>query len=165
MPTFIKTGFWEKAKKGYEHWLNLDDLITSLIPSTPTSQVAKVQKTTITTAQVLQLATTPITVLNSDNPLTYKYPINVYIKRNEGDAYVVVGNIFVVNSAGLTLTSNLNSSPMLSSQVGFIQSVVSATQNLSGDTKNALCKLTMGSNPSAGTGDLEVYVTYMEITL
>ena len=30
MPTFIKPGFWEKAKKGYDHWLNLDNLINSL---------------------------------------------------------------------------------------------------------------------------------------
>lgn len=27
MPTFIKTGFWEKAQKGYKGWLNLDELI------------------------------------------------------------------------------------------------------------------------------------------
>lgn len=33
MPTFIKTGFWEKAKKGYKEWLNLDELIKSLIPT------------------------------------------------------------------------------------------------------------------------------------
>lgn len=35
MPTFIKTGFWEKAKKGYREWLNLDELVQSLIPSPP----------------------------------------------------------------------------------------------------------------------------------
>lgn len=29
MPTFIKPGFWEKAKKGYRDWLNLDDLIAA----------------------------------------------------------------------------------------------------------------------------------------
>jgi hypothetical protein len=27
MATFIKTGFWERAQKGYDHWLNLDLLI------------------------------------------------------------------------------------------------------------------------------------------
>lgn len=32
MPTFIKPGFWEKKQKGYDHWLNLDQLITSLSP-------------------------------------------------------------------------------------------------------------------------------------
>jgi hypothetical protein len=36
MPTFIKPGFWEKTKKGYDHWLNLDQLIDSKLP-TPTS--------------------------------------------------------------------------------------------------------------------------------
>lgn len=36
MPTFIKTGFWEKAKKGYKEWLNLDELIQSLIPTSGT---------------------------------------------------------------------------------------------------------------------------------
>jgi hypothetical protein len=43
MPTFIKTGFWEKARKGYNEWLNLDQLITnivtSLIPPAPTYKV------------------------------------------------------------------------------------------------------------------------------
>lgn len=29
MPYFIKTGFWEKSKKGFKGWLNLDDLIES----------------------------------------------------------------------------------------------------------------------------------------
>ena len=31
MPTYIKTGFWEKARKGYKEWLNLDSLVQSLI--------------------------------------------------------------------------------------------------------------------------------------
>ena len=30
MPTFIKPGFWEKTKKGYDHWLNLDLLVSNL---------------------------------------------------------------------------------------------------------------------------------------
>lgn len=33
MPTFIKTGFWEKRTKGFKDWLNLDELIKSIIPS------------------------------------------------------------------------------------------------------------------------------------
>jgi hypothetical protein len=35
MPTFIKTGFWEKTRKGYNNWLNLDDLIKkTVVPGT-----------------------------------------------------------------------------------------------------------------------------------
>ena len=33
MPTFIKTGFWEKARKGYKEWLNLDQFVESKIPA------------------------------------------------------------------------------------------------------------------------------------
>ena len=28
MPTFIKTGYWEKLQKGYKGWLNLDEIIS-----------------------------------------------------------------------------------------------------------------------------------------
>lgn len=38
MPTFIKTGFWEKTKKGYREWLNLDQFVESKIPA-PTYKV------------------------------------------------------------------------------------------------------------------------------
>ena len=31
MPTFIKTGFWEKKQKGFRDWLNLDNLIEQYI--------------------------------------------------------------------------------------------------------------------------------------
>lgn len=38
MPTFIKTGLWEKVVKGYKGWLNLDDLIRSIGAGTPGPQ-------------------------------------------------------------------------------------------------------------------------------
>jgi hypothetical protein len=37
MPTFIKTGFWEKVAKGYKGWLNLDDLIHSIANTSSSS--------------------------------------------------------------------------------------------------------------------------------
>lgn len=40
MPTFIKTGYWEKIQKGYKGWLNLDDLITSSISTGTPGQIA-----------------------------------------------------------------------------------------------------------------------------
>jgi hypothetical protein len=40
MPTFIKTGFWEKGQKGYKEWLNLDNLITGSIGTGTANQVA-----------------------------------------------------------------------------------------------------------------------------
>lgn len=136
------------------------------IPSVSGTQVTKVQKTTITTAQVLQLNATPITILNSDDPLTIKYPINIYIKRNSGNAYAVSGNFALVKDGNVGIALNtLNSTPMTSSQEGFMQSPISLSLISSGTTKNSIYKLTMFNAPTGGTGDLDVYVTYMEITL
>ena len=41
MPTFIKTGFWEKHKSGYNGWLNLDDLFKSFLSYVPVNYVVK----------------------------------------------------------------------------------------------------------------------------
>jgi len=129
--------------------------------------ITKVLKTTITSAQVLQLFTTPITILNSNNPLTVAYPINVYVKRNAGDAYTLAASSFsVINDFGTTMTGNLNPNPLSNTSVGYFQSAIIISQNLSGGDKNVLYKLKANTgNPTLGTGDLDVYVTYVEITL
>jgi hypothetical protein len=46
MPTFIKTGYWEKLQKGYNGWLNLDNLVSSSIFKTLTINTSG-QQTTI----------------------------------------------------------------------------------------------------------------------
>ena len=134
------------------------------IPDIPT-QITKVLKTTVTEAQVLQLFTTPITILNSNNPLTVAYPINVYIKRNAGDAYTLVNNSFsVINDFGTTMTGNLNPSPLSNTSIGYFQSAITVSQNLAGGDKNVLYKLRANTgDPTLGTGSLDVYVTYIEI--
>lgn len=45
MSTYIKTGYWEKLVKGYKGWLNLEDLIKSVVPasSLTTNQLAAIQ--------------------------------------------------------------------------------------------------------------------------
>jgi hypothetical protein len=42
MPTFIKTGFWDKAIKGYKEWLNLDQFVEDKINSNPSALPYKV---------------------------------------------------------------------------------------------------------------------------
>lgn len=137
------------------------------IASTVGAGITKTLKTTITSAQILQLFTTPITILNSSNPLTVAYPINVYIKRKAGTAYTLAATTFsVINDFGATMTSSLNANPLTGTQIGYIQSAISLSQNLSGGDKNTLYKLKANTgNPTLGTGDIDVYVTYVEITL
>lgn len=42
MPTFIKTGFWEKVKRAPKEWLNLDKFVEDKIDSTPINAVQSV---------------------------------------------------------------------------------------------------------------------------
>ena len=127
----------------------------------------KVLKTIITSAQVLQLFTNPITILDSSEVGKVKIPTAIYIKRNEGDAYTLASNSFaVINDFGVFLSSNIVPNPMISSSVGYFQSYINISQNLSGGDKNNLYKLRANTgNPTGGTGDLDVYVSYIEITL
>lgn len=131
------------------------------------SSVVKVQKTTITTAQVLDLFTTPITVLDSSNPLTIKLPINIWVQRKAGTAYTLAtASFLLVNDLGSNVTGNLNPNPLGSSDIGFFTSAYTITQNGAGYDRNVLYKLKASTgNPTGGTGDLDVYVTYIEITL
>ena len=130
--------------------------------------ITKMIKTTITTAQVLQLFTTPITILNGSDPTKLIYPINVYIKRKAGTAYTLAANSFnVINDAGTVMSGNLNPNPLVNTE-GYFQAAISISQNLSGTgaNKNSLYQLKASTgNPTGGTGDLDVYVTYVEITL
>ena len=127
----------------------------------------KVLKTTITTTQVLDLFTTPITVLDSSNPLTIKLPLNIWIQRQPGTAYSLGASSFsLINDSGSAVSGNLNPNPLGSSAIGFFTSAFTIQQNYSGVDRNNLYKLkAQGSNPTGGTGDLDVYVTYIEITL
>jgi hypothetical protein len=131
------------------------------------SSVTKVLKTTITSAQILSLFDTPITVLDSTDPLTIKLPINIWIQRKAGDAYTLAAASFLlVNDIGGNVTGNLNPNPLTGSSVGFFTSAYTITQNSSGSDRNALYKLKASTgNPTGGTGDIDVYVTYIEITL
>lgn len=129
--------------------------------------VVKVLKTTITSAQILTLFDTPITVLDSTDPETIKLPINIWCQRQPGNAYSLASASFLlVNDAGGNVTGNLNPNPLTGTDIGFFTSAYTITQNLAGGDRNNLYKLKASTgNPTGGTGDLDVYVTYIEITL
>lgn len=49
MPTFIKTGFWEKLSKAPKEYLNLEQLILSIIPTTTTTTTSPPYKMFVAT--------------------------------------------------------------------------------------------------------------------
>ena len=142
----------------------LQELKNVLEINTP---VTKVLKTTITSAQILTLFDTPITVLDSTDSLTIKLPINIWVQRKAGNPYTLAASSFLlVNDIGGNVTGNLNPNPLTGADVGFFTSDYTITQNSAGTDRNALYKLKASTgNPIGGTGDIEVYVTYIEITL
>jgi len=128
--------------------------------------LTKVVKTTITEAQVLLLYTAPVTILDSSEAGKVKYPTNIYIVRKAGTGYTLAAAYFsVTNDFDTTQSSNINPNPLTSGQIGYMQSAINVVQSWSGGTKNSIYKLGAGTgDPIGGTGDLDVYVTYVEIT-
>jgi hypothetical protein len=131
--------------------------------------VTKVVKTTITEAQILQMFTTPIPILNSTTAGIAKIPLNILCKRSgAGTAYTIASNQFsLVSNSGNTFTISLNNN-ILSGAVPVSYTTFSSNANfqISVGVDDEIYKLGFyTSNPTGGTGDMDVYVTYIEITL
>lgn len=117
MAYFIKTGFWEKAQKGFKGWLNLDDLIRSV---SQTSNVASLTdaasvdisaaKSTLTSSAATRTFTVSylgdditIEVILNTTSATYTFPSNslgvsegtasgdntVSLSGTSGDHYII----------------------------------------------------------------------------
>ena len=129
----------------------------------------KVVKTTITQAQILQMFTTPIPILNSTTAGIAKIPLNILCKRSgAGTAYTIAANQFALRSNSgsafsLTLNNNILSSTVPVSYTNFS---FNGNFEIAVGADNEIYKLGFySSNPTGGTGDMDVYVTYIEITL
>lgn len=129
--------------------------------------VTKVLKTTITSAEILNLFSTPKVVLTSVESGKVKLPINIYVKRNAGNAYTLSNNTFqLLNSSNNVVSSGLTAFPLTTTSDAYFTSSVILTQYDTatlGDSQYTL-KASVG-NPTGGTGNIDVYVTYIEITL
>lgn len=65
MSYFIKTGFWEKAAKGYKGWLNLEDALNQDFVAVSNSAVA------LTDASTIDLSSTKQTLSSSSATRTF----------------------------------------------------------------------------------------------
>jgi len=128
--------------------------------------VLKTEKTTITSAQILALFDTPITVLDNTTSGILKAPINIYIKRTAGTAYTLANPFLLLVNDFSTNVATMSSALLSNSTDGFINAIAGTTQTSSAATKSDYYKIKVNtSNPTGGTGDIDVYVTYAEITL
>jgi hypothetical protein len=131
--------------------------------------ITKVVKTTITQAQILQMFTTPIAILNSTTAGIAKIPLNILCKRSgAGTAYTIAANQFALRSNSgsafsLTLNNNILSSAVPVSYTNFS---FNGNFEIAVGVDNEIYKLGFySSNPTGGTGDMDVYVTYIEFPI
>jgi hypothetical protein len=135
----------------------------------PASIITKVVKTTISEAQILQLFTTPIAVLLSQTAGIAKVPLAIMCVRNGvGTNYTIATNQFALKtSSGSTLSMTLSNNLLTTAEK---VSYTPLSMNLSAQVANGIDNETYSlgcdiSNPIGGTGAMNVYVTYIEITL
>ena len=132
--------------------------------------VVKTQKITITEAQILNMFSSPVSILQSFQAGVIRIPTSIICKRASsiGTAYTVAANQFSLsNNYGASFTLNFYNTPL--SSVNGSSFTLLNIYGLDAST-NALeaSEYFLGayvSNPTGGTGDIDIYITYNEITL
>lgn len=127
---------------------------------------------TLTQAQVLTLNTTPFIFLASVTPGIIKIPKSILIKRigTSGTPYTISGGNQLQILYGNESASNLSlwTTPFTNS-VGMAYSTIQINSQSTDTTnlENVLYRLNVygGLNPTGGTGNFSVHVTYEEIIL
>ena len=114
MPTFIKTGFWEKARKGYKEWLNLDQFIESKIP-VPTYKVY--------TALLTQTGEDAPTATVLENTLGDI----VWTRIDEGIYIGTLSNSFIENKTGVIINNTAYASD---NQITTVDVLTTSTVNI-----------------------------------
>lgn len=131
--------------------------------------IVKTQKTTISQSQILDMYTNPIPILDSTTPGIAKIPLSIFIKRNgSGTNYTIATNQFsFLSSSGSTFSIPLSNNILTSSfPVSFTNFSANANSQIASGADNEIYKLgTYSSNPTGGTGAIDVYVTYFEINI
>lgn len=101
MPTFIKTGFWEKTQKGFDHWLNLDLFIAQAVPTPNLQQVTDVNNVTTNTINIATLELQDQVIPGQRGTLQYNnFALSFY--NNNGEQTINIdGGGSNVNALGL----------------------------------------------------------------
>jgi hypothetical protein len=135
-----------------------------------TLTTTKVLKTTITSAQILNLFSTPITILPASvDSGIYRQLVNVIVARSgAGTAYSVAAQLVVSLGNASAYPIQQLSNFVLSDTTWSSFAVPDTNYIFKNDLvtyPNVYKIQALSSNPTGGTGDVDVYVTYIEITL
>jgi hypothetical protein len=124
------------------------------------------KKISLSSAEILQLFTTPKTLVAAQGANTYIMPIRILVRNNFNSiAYATNINLVLANglvaqsvfTSALGQTSNYLSSYTITSNAG--------SSDVAGNTNVALTLSAQTGNPTAGNGTIDVYLTYNVISL
>jgi hypothetical protein len=105
MPTFIKTGFWEKTQKGFDHWLNLDLFVAQAVPTPNLQQVTDTGYITTTAITVAALNLTDVSAPALKGSLVYNnHILNFYNENSE--SITTVDSVNRINALGFASALN-----------------------------------------------------------
>lgn len=131
--------------------------------------VSKVQKTTINEAAIKTMNSIPVAILTNDVSGKIKIPAGVIVRRNgTGTAYSITGNQFALKtSTGSTLQFTLSTAPLTTTnnESFTFGNLFASTGQLSTLTSETYYLSVYTADPTGGTGAIDVYVIYNEITL
>jgi len=97
MPTYIKTGYWTKLKRGFENYLNLDDLIRDIVPasSLTTNEISAIQEANNPSTS------NPLATLNDIPEVKYK-EYSLFVSQSSTDAPTVIPLLNTLGVVALT---------------------------------------------------------------
>lgn len=105
MPTFIKTGFWEKTQKGFDHWLNLDLFVAQAVPTPNLQQVTDTGYITNTPINIATLELQDVNFPGQKGVLEYYNFTLTFVNDNVANIIKIDGGNSI-NSLGLDAGSS-----------------------------------------------------------
>lgn len=154
-------------------FVELDQLITGVRTSVkiPVSTIVSLAggittvKVSLTSAQILALGNTPIVLVAAPGTGKVIKPLSVLYKYNYGTATYLTNTTLLGSYSGVSGNVISTNSIINQTQNSFSASVPQANTPLDADVSNLALVISTSSNPTAGDGTLDIYITYTAILL
>ena len=139
--------------------------VDAIAAYTLASESIKIEKTTITSAQLLDMYTTPVTLVPAQGANTLIVPVNVVLKYRFGTIEYTTNQTITLSPNNSLWTANYNSA-LAGTSDKYLSRSVTPTSTVTGIIDDL--PFTIGvqiGNPLAGNGELDVYLSYYVLTL
>lgn len=124
-------------------------------------------KVTLSSAQILSMVTTPVTLVAAQGAGTVIFPVSYSLRVNYGTSAYTAGAIRIGTGADFDQLASV-SNVLSVTQNTFFRGFCATADSVGGTNTaaNTACKITCaGSDPTGGNGTLDVYLSYYVITL